>query len=364
MKNVKIESITEELKREILSLCSFMSVSGFEGRAAEDLRERYGEDFDEVITDAVGNHILIRRCGRVGAPMALIDTHFDEIGMMVTEICEGGFLKIAPIGGLSLPVMQAADVIVYGKETLRGVITSVPPHLRGEKGDTLSPIEELMVDTGYPIEELEELSPVGTPIGFAPVYRELRNGQLAGKSFDNKACAAVAAYALSKIPREALAADVALMLSCYEETSNLGGAGAGSFGLSPDYAMVIDVNLARVPDTPKYETVPLGEGVSLSISAATDRRLTRMTQTLCEDREIPFVRIAAPSSTGTNALAVGLAGRGIPVVDVGLPLKNMHTYNEVISMTDALSLCRLVEAFATSSALAEEFGTAGEEWLI
>lgn len=359
-----MEIVTEELKRQILSLCACMSVSGFEGRAASELRERYGEDFDEIVTDAVGNHILIKRCGREGAPLALIDAHFDEIGMMVTEICEGGFLKIAPVGGLSLPVMQAADVIVYGKETLRGVITSVPPHLRQGSSDTLTPMEELMVDTGYPKEELEELAPVGTPIGFAPAYRELRNGQLAGKSFDNKACAAIAAYALGKLPREELAADVALMLSCYEETSPVGGAGPGSFGLSPDYAMVIDVNLARVPDTPTYETVPLGEGVSLSISAATDRRLTRMTQTLCEDGEIPHTRIAAPSSTGTNAITVALTGRGIPTVDVGLPLKNMHTYCEVISMTDAVSLCRLVEAFATSRDIAEAFGTAGEEWFV
>ncbi len=360
---MKREIVNEELKESILSLCACMSVSGFECRAAALLREKYGADFDEISTDGVGNHILIKRCGREGAPLALIDTHFDEIGMMVTEICEGGFLRIAPLGGLSLPVLQGADVVVYGAETIRGVITSTPPHLRhGSGSDALTALEELAVDTGYPKEELEELAPVGTPIGFAPVYSELRNGQLAGKSFDNKACAAIAAYALGGIPREELAADVALLLSCCEETT--GGARAASFGLSPDYAMVVDVNLARVPSTPAYETVPLGEGVSLSISAATDRRLTRMTQTLCEDGDIPFTRIAAPSSTGTNAVDVALTGRGIPVVDVGLPLKNMHTYNEVISMTDARSLCRLVEEFACSRAIAEAFGEAGEEELV
>lgn len=351
----------EELKEAILSLCGTMSVSGFEGRAAEALRARYGASFDEIATDGVGNHILIRRCGRAGAPLALIDTHFDEIGMMVTKVCEGGFLKFAPIGGLSLSVLQAADVTVYGTETIRGVITSTPPHLRQGGGDKLTPMEELMVDTGYPKEELERIAPPGTPIGFAPCYGELLNGSLAGKSFDNKACAAIAAYALSRIPRGELAADVALLLSCYEETSAMGGAAAGSFGLSPDYAMVIDVNLARIPDAPKYETVPLGEGVSLSVSAATDRALTRMTRSLCEEGEIPHIMIAAPSSTGTNATAVYLSGGGIPTVDVGLPLRSMHTYNEVISMTDAESLCRLVEAFVTSEAIAERFGRGGEE---
>ena len=353
---------TQKIKDAILSLCATMSVSGFEGRAAEQLRERYGAEFDEIVTDAVGNHILIRRCGRAGAPLALIDAHFDEIGMMTTSVCEGGFLKFAPIGGLSLSVLQGADVVVYGKETLRGVITSIPPHLSSGDDKKLNGIEDLAVDLGgFDKEELERLTPPGTPIGFAPAYSQLQNGLLAGKSFDNKACAAIAAYALAGIPREKLAADVALLLSCYEETSPVGGAGPGSFGLSPDYAMVIDVNLATVPDVPSYETGPLGKGVSLSISAATDRRLTRMTQTICEDEEIPHTRIAAPSSTGTNALTVQLTGQGIPTVDVGLPLKNMHTYNEVISLTDAESLCRLVEAFVCSERLADAFCGVGEE---
>lgn len=353
--------MNEFLKDRIVSLCEVMSISGFETRATDFLRERIGKDFDQIETDAVGNHLFWKRCGREHAPLILLDTHFDEIGMMVTEVCENGFLRLAPIGGLSLPVLQAADVIVWGKETLRGVITSTPPHLRDPKEDVLADLSELMVDTGYDKEELERLTPPGTPVGFAPCYSVLNGECLAGKSFDNKACAAIAAYAVAGIPREAMAADVALMFSCYEETSLLGGATSGTFRLKPDYAMVIDVNLAAVPDVPKAETVPLGEGVSLSLSAATDRKLTGMTRMLCKEHHIPHTMIAAPSSTGTNATAVHLVGAGVPVVDVGLPLRNMHTYNEVIAMKDAESLCRLIEKFIQSEEIANTFGTEGEE---
>lgn len=355
--------MNEELKREIFSLCSVMSVSGFETRAEALLRQRWGEEFDEIYTDAVGNHVFLKRSGKPNAPLVLIDTHFDEIGMMVTEVCEGGFLRLAPIGGLSPCVLQAADVVVYGSETIRGVIVSTPPHLRSGAEDRLPDAEELMVDTGYSKEELERIAPVGTPVGFAPVYGELLNGCLTGKSFDNKACAAVAAYAITHTPREELAADVALMLSSYEETSRVGGAGPGAFGLSPDYALVIDVNLATVPDVPKYETVPLGKGISLSASAATDRALTRATKTLCEKKQIAHCVIAAPASTGTNAATVNLTGGGIPVVDVGLPLRSMHTYNEVISMDDAESLCELVREFICSRELADGFRADGREEL-
>ncbi len=357
------------LRTWIETLCGMMSVSGFETRSDEALRVMLASYFDEIETDAVGNHLLYRRCGKQNAPTVLVDAHFDEIGFLVTAVLDGGFLKIAPLGGVDPSIMQAADVIVYGREAMRGVVVSTPPHLRprDEKGK-LPAVEDMMIDVGYdlPADELSKLIPIGTPVGFAPYYTELACGNegekcLSGKSFDNKACAAAAAYAIANTPREELAADVCLLLSSYEETSRLGGVTAAVYRVRPDYAMVVDVNLAHVPDTKDYETVPFGKGVSISASAATDRRLTRATRTLCEKHEIPFSMIAAPSSTGTNAASVNLVGAGVPVVDVGLPLKNMHTYEEILCLQDVTALYDLVRAFVTDPALAETFGAEKEE---
>ncbi len=348
-------------REELFSLCAIPSVSGFEARATDALLERYGSLFDEHTADAVGNHIFLRRCPRDGAPTLLIDTHFDEIGMLVCGIEEGGFLRMAPVGGLSPAVLQGADVLVYGKETLRGVILSTPPHLRSEKEDSLPAAEELMVDVGYPKEELESLVPIGTPIGFAPHYTTLACGALAGKSFDNKACAALAAHAVLNTPREALAAHVALLFSSFEETSVLGGVTPATLRINPDYAMVIDVNLGRVPHADTAETVPVGGGVSLSLSPSVDARLTAAVRTLCDQKKIPYTPVAAPASTGTNAVSVNLTGHGVPVVDVGLPLKNMHTYNEVFDPKDGAALCALVEALITDQTLAAAFGRSGKE---
>ena len=179
---------------------------------------------------------------------------------------------------------------------------------------------------------------------------------MAGKSFDNKACAAIAVCAVSDIERAELAGDVYISLTAFEETAKFGGVMPLCFNERPDYAMVIDVNLGEAPDAPKRETVPMEKGISISFSAATDRALSRMTESLCKSEEIPFCRCAAPSSTGTNATSVNLVGEGIPVVDVGLPLRNMHTYNEVISLDDCEALYRAVGAFARSAEIAERFG--------
>ena len=345
-----------ELKELMLSLCSLMSISGHEWKSHKKLKEIVGEHFDEIKEDAVGNIIFIKRCGRENAAKIMIDAHFDEIGMIVTAIHEGGFLSVTSIGGLDEAILQASDVMIYGKETLRGVIASTPPHLqKAEDEKKLTEIPALLIDTGYEKEELEELVTLGTPVGFAPRYTDLLGENICGKSFDDKACAAAAIYGLANTPKDELAADVYLQLSCHEETVRIGGAAVGAFSVAPDYAMVIDVNLAEVPDVPKHETVDYCAGVSVAISAITDRKLTNMTMALCSEREIKYTRVAAPSSTGTNTPVMNLAGRGVPTVDIGLPLKNMHTYNETLNMSDMRELARLVSEFVKSDKIKEAF---------
>ena len=59
-----MNELQNKLKENIISLASVMSVSGFEKRASDRLRDMIGKDFDEIKTDAVGNHIFIKRSGK------------------------------------------------------------------------------------------------------------------------------------------------------------------------------------------------------------------------------------------------------------------------------------------------------------
>ena len=344
------------LKNDIIKLCSCMSVTGFEYRAKDFLIGEYGHLFDSIECDGVGNYILVKKCKKENAPKIMVDTHFDEIGFVVCEILDGGFLRFTNVGGTDRAIMQGADVIIYGKQEIRGVISSVPPHLRDGEGK-LPTIDKLLIDVGlgYTKEELEDIVCVGTPIGFAPVYSELLNNKIAGKSFDNKACAAMAIRAVTELDASELAGDVYLTLSCREESANRGGAYVCANKIKPDYALVIDVNLANAPDVSSRESVKMEGGISISVCSATDRALTRCSAELCENSGIDYCVKAEASSTGTNAVCVNLASRGIPVVDIGLPLRNMHTYNEVISLIDCETLCNFVKAFVSDKNIAEEF---------
>ena len=135
----------------------------------------------------------------------------------------------------------------------------------------------------------------------------------------------------------------------------IGGVAPAAFDLEPDYAVVIDVNLARVPGTEPADTVEMGEGISICFSAITDKKLTNEVISLCEENGIKHQRCAAPSSTGTNTTCLGIVGRGIPVADIGLPLKNMHTYTEVIDLDDAKTLSDFVKALVCAEKIAEVY---------
>lgn len=343
-----------ELRELIPAFAGVMSISGYETYDAKKLTPFF-KGFDEDFTDAVGNRYLVRRCGKENAARILIDAHMDEIGLYVTEVLEGGFLRVAAIGGLDLRTLPSAEVVIYGKEEISGVIASTPPHLRKKDEEKeLTPVDGLLVDTGYGKEDLEGIVRVGTPVGFAPRYTWLANDRLVGKGMDNKACAACAVHAVQRARADELAGDVFILLSVCEETA-VGGVAPAGLAVAPDYAMVIDVNLGRTPDTKARETVVMGKGPSITRSAVVDRRLTKMTEALATKKEIPWQISVAATSTGTNTMDLHLVGAGIPVVDVGVPLRAMHTYVEMLDMADAAWLSDLVLAFVTDKAIAEVY---------
>ena len=345
-----------ELKELIVSIASLMSITGYESYSKSELEDLIGGEFDESYADKIGNRFFVKRCGRENAPKILIDAHMDEIGLMVTDIKDGGFLTVTNVGGVDPRIMEASDVVIYGKEKIFGVVGAMPPHLKNKsEADTLKPISELIIDTGYTKEKLETLVRIGTPVGFAPKYATLANGKLAGKGFDDKACAACAVAGISRVAREDLAGDVYLMLSSREETGNPGGASPGAYAIDPDYAMVIDVNLGKTPDTPRNETVDMGGGASILYCPITDRKLTNMLFDEAKDKGIKVQPCVASNHTGTNTPDIHLVRGGIPCVDVGLPLKSMHTCAEVLELSDAEQTAALTAAFISSNKIAEVF---------
>jgi len=150
-----------QTKELIRALCSIMTISGQEYRSADKIRELVGDVYDEYKAYPNGNFIFIRHSSSPAdgeKPILLLDAHYDEIGMMVTEIKDGGFLRVTSVGGLKSSILLGGEVTIYAKEELYGVVCVTPPHLQ-KPGDSekLPAINEIMIDTGFSKEELTEI---------------------------------------------------------------------------------------------------------------------------------------------------------------------------------------------------------------
>ncbi|OGO87429.1 MAG: hypothetical protein A2Y15_06905 [Clostridiales bacterium GWF2_36_10] len=339
----------ERLYELACKLTSIPAVSGREDMGMQQLAELCAGYFDNYEITPVGSFIGRINCGKEGAKTLLLDAHFDEIGFMVTEICDGGFLKVVNVGGIDPRILSASEVLIHGKITIQGIFTSKPPHLQ-EEGESSKPmkLENLAIDTCYTKQQLEEIVKIGTPVSFRSTVERLQGDYIVGKSFDDRICISAILRALELLKGKDLPVNIAVQFSGGEEIGYK-GATTSSYRIAPDYAVVLDVTNAYVPEAPIYRKgIKTGGGGSISYSAQTNRPLTEKAVAIAKENNIPYQLFAEPNKTGTNSNAVQTSRGGIPTVLISIPLKNMHTANEIVTLSDVLEVSRLVSEFALS----------------
>ena len=340
------------------TLCAVMTVSGNEQNAMDTLRTRFSGDFDEISRDNARNILLTKKSSRENAPRILLDAHLDQVGMIVSTITDDGFCTVLPIGGLDRQILPGARLLVYGKSrTIPAYIASYPADCGFPDG--VPAMDTLRLDTGYTKAQLTEMGiGVGTFVGYGAEITELFNRRIIGCGFDDKACAAGLLSAVLDTDRAALQFDVTVCLSAGEE---IGAAAADCAvcGVHPALAIVTDVNFAETPGMAITESSPIGDGPMTSLSAVTDRQLTRRIISLAGEKEIPLNPVVESTSTGTNANTVFFCADGIPTAVVSIPLGCMHSYSEYLSLDDGEAFAELIGAILTDPVLAGIYGKEG-----
>lgn len=112
-----------QLEQTLRTLCALPAVSGFEMQAAKAVAELFRPYCDTVDADKNGNVIGSLSCGKEGAKTVLLDAHLDQIGFLVTEVLDGGFLRFAPVGGVDPRMLLGGEVTILADEPLYGVVS-------------------------------------------------------------------------------------------------------------------------------------------------------------------------------------------------------------------------------------------------
>lgn len=267
----------------------------------------------------------------------MLDAHIDQIGMMVTSI-KDGFLKVSAAGGIDARMLPAMRVNIYGKKTIKGVFCSVPPHL-AKKDDSAPSLDNLYIDTGF--DSLEGIVSVGDRVAFDMSFTELSGDLVTGKSLDNRAGVASLILAAERLSKKELPCNVIILFSDMEE---IGGDGAKTetFSLSPQRAIVVDVSFGNAPEIPPEKTGVLGNGGMIGISPALSKEITDNLQKAAEKANIPYQLEVMGGKSSTNADHIAVTKSGVPTGLVSIPLRNMHTPVEVVSIKDIESVADIL----------------------
>lgn len=334
-----------ELKNVIFDLSSADGVSGEESCAAQ-YALKYLKNYTDDCFIKNGNVIGNFGNRKNGTPHILIDAHIDQVGLIVTNIYESGFIGFSNVGGIDRRLLPAQQVCIHGKKKLAGVVCSTPPHLSGSD-NKINKIEDFYIDTGMSFEAVSNIVEPGDRITFASMPKELLNDRITGPALDDRSGVASILYALELLRNQKYECSFSVTFSAQEELGER-GAKIAAFDIDPDIALAVDVSFAHCLGDREYECGKMGQGPMIGISPSLSREISDKLIEISKNENIPYQLEVMNGLTSTNADQFSVNRTGCKACTVSIPLKYMHTPSEIIQIDDVENTGRLIAAYIRS----------------
>jgi tetrahedral aminopeptidase len=334
------------------------SPSGYEHEVQKLVRERIRPWCDRVHTDVMGNVFGIRN--PTGKPRIMLAGHCDQIGFILQYITDEGFLHFEPIGGVDPVVATSQRVSIMTKDGLvPGVIGRKAIHLMDEDDRKKVPkMHELYIDIGATSkEDARKLVAIGDAGVFLQPYLELANERAVSMAFDNKMGTWIVTETLRLLHERTHSACI-IGVSTVQEEIGLRGAIASAFSSEADVGIALDV--AHGTDTPGIEKKKTGDfhvgrGPMIYRGANINPRVFELLVAAAEEEKIAYQVASAARGTGTDANPMQLSRGGMATGLLSVPLRYMHTPNELLSLQDLEDTSRLLAAFCARLAKEQDF---------
>ncbi|VVB72296.1 Tetrahedral aminopeptidase [uncultured archaeon] len=327
-----------DIKSLLEKLSNAHGISGWEGSIQQIVKEEISPYVDEVRVDNLGNLIATRKGEK---PSIMIEAHADEIGLMVKQVDELGFIRFIRIGGWFDQTLLNQRVIIHTRSgPIVGVIGSKPPHvMKEEERKKIVEARDMFIDIGCSSEkEVTDLGiQPGTPISIDRTFAALQGDKVTGKAFDNRAGLIIMIEALKRTKSRSAIYAVATV----QEEVGLKGAKVAAFSLEPDVAIAADVTIPG--DHPGIEKkdapIAMGKGPVVVMADASGRGIIATPSIIewivgtAREFEIP-VQLEASDGGTTDATSIYLTKSGIPTGVISVATRYIHSPVEVLSISD------------------------------
>ena len=341
----------EESFNFLQELLAAPSPSGYEQPAQRVFRS-YIAPFATVTQDVMGNVFGNIRGEGQNLPKVMLVGHSDEIGFQIRYIDDKGFIYFGAIGGVDAHLTPGQRVLVHGRNgSIPGVIGKKPIHLMEAKDrETVVKLESQYIDIGATDKkEAEELVRVGDPVTFAVSLSRLHGDRVTSRGFDDKAGSFVVAEVLRQIAAKGKKPAIDLYgVSSVQEEVGLRGGTTSCYTVNPDIGICVEVDFSTdQPDVERKHNgdVAIGKGPILPRGANINPALFDLLADTAAGEEVPVQFTGIPRATGTDANVMQITRAGMATGLVSVPLRYMHTPNELLSLDDLENCAKLIAAF-------------------
>ena len=224
---------------ELKNLCLIDGISGDESRVRDHIISKI-KDKCEYSVDPMGNVLAFKKGKNQPKNKVMLSAHMDEVGFIVTYICDNGFLKFTNVGGID-PKISVGRAVKVGENAINGVIGNKAVHLcQGDEEKTLPKLDKLYIDIGAKDkEEAEKYVSIGDSVHFVSDFVEFGQDKIKAKAIDDRFVCAI----MLKMIESDLEYDTHFAFLVQEEVG-CRGAGAAVFTIRPDYAIVLEATTA------------------------------------------------------------------------------------------------------------------------
>ncbi|MDR0691116.1 MAG: M42 family metallopeptidase [Streptococcaceae bacterium] len=326
------------------------AVPGNEQEVRDLFREIVTPVADEIINDGLGG-IAAKHRGDADNPVILFASHMDEVGFMVTNITEKGFIKFQTLGGWWGQVILAQQVTITTRDgkSIHGVVGSKPPHvLTAKTRKKPVDIKDMFIDIGASSKkEVEDWGIVpGDMITPYINYQRLNGSKyLLAKAWDNRIGIAVTLKVLENLANSGHPNTIFAGANVQEEVG-LRGARTLTHLTNPDIAFALDTGIAGdTPEmTPKEADSALGKGAQIvffDASMVAHTGLRNFVVDVAKKLSIPYQPCFMPGG-GTDAGQMHLSHNGVPSLAITVPVRYLHSHTSIVHEDDYHNMIKLV----------------------
>ena len=332
-------------------LCRLNGASGDEVRVREYIRSHITAD--EIITDNLGNLLVFKKGRKTPKNRIMFAAHMDEVGFMITDISEDGFLSFGAVGGINPDVVIGRAMRVESADgEISGVVGTKAIHQQSKDERAKMPsFDEMYLDIGAGSKaEAENLVKRGNYAYFDTEFFGFSDGFIKGKAIDDRAGCLI----MMDMINGDLEYDAWYAFTVQEEIGTRGSK-AAAFTIAPDIAIVLETttacDIAGVAGSKKV--CELGKGAVVSYmdrSTVYDRGLYSLAFDIAKANNIA-VQTKTQIAGGNDSGSIHVSRGGVRTCAISVPCRYLHSPSCVIKESDYHAVKALAEKML--SAIAE-----------